>query len=113
MKRMHCLKKKDFANALDLYQKAIDKHPEEITYYSNKAAVYFEMKDFDKCIEACNDAIEQSSKGSYDYVKLGKAMSRKANALLQKGMFDESIEVYNKALLENNDHGIKMGLQKA
>jgi stress-induced-phosphoprotein 1 len=71
------------------------------------------MKDFDKCIDACNDAIEQASKGSYDYVKLGKAMSRKANALLQKGMFDESIEVYNKALLENNDHGIKMGLQKA
>jgi stress-induced-phosphoprotein 1 len=28
-------------------------------------------------------------------------------------LYDESIETYNKALIENNDHGIKMGLQKA
>lgn len=27
--------------------------------------------------------------------------------------YDESIEAYQKALVENNDHGIKMGLQKA
>lgn len=31
--------------------------PEELVFYSNKAAVYFEMKDFDKCIEACDNAI--------------------------------------------------------
>mmetsp|Transcript_7375 Transcript_7375/g.12457 ORF Transcript_7375/g.12457 Transcript_7375/m.12457 type:complete len:218 (-) Transcript_7375:137-790(-) len=40
-------------------------------------------------------------------------MARKANALLQKGLYDESIELYEKALLENQDHGIKMALQKA
>ena len=106
-------KKRDFANALKFYQQAIDKCPNEITYYSNKAAVYFEQKDYDSCIAACDEAIESAKGGSYDYVKLGKAMARKANALLQKGMFDESIEIYQKALLENNDHGIKMGLQKA
>ena len=42
-------KAKDFENALDYYQKAIDKCPKEITYHSNRAAVYFEMKDFDQC----------------------------------------------------------------
>lgn len=37
-------KKKDFENALSFYQQAIDKFPSELTFYSNKAACYFEMK---------------------------------------------------------------------
>ena len=49
---------------------------------NNKAAVYFEMKDFDKCIEECDKAIQKSKQGHYDYVKLGKALGRKANAKL-------------------------------
>ena len=36
-------KKKDFKQALEYYQQAIDKNPSEITFYSNKAAVYMEM----------------------------------------------------------------------
>lgn len=94
-------KKRDFEKALDFYQQAIDKDPEEITYYSNKAAVYFEMKDFDKCIEQCDKALETVKAGNYDYVKVAKAMARKANALLQQNKVDESIELYQKALLEN------------
>jgi stress-induced-phosphoprotein 1 len=50
---------------------------------NNKAAVYFEMKDYQKCIEECDKAIEKSKGGHYDYVKLGKALARKANAKLQ------------------------------
>ena len=42
--------KKKFAEALEAYQEAIEKDPEEITFHTNKAAVYFEMKDYDKCI---------------------------------------------------------------
>ena len=38
-------KKKDFENALKFYQEAIDKDPQEITFYSNKLALYFEMKN--------------------------------------------------------------------
>ena len=71
------------------------------------------MKNFEECIKACDQAIEQAAGGTYDFVKLGKALSRKANALLQLERYDESIEMYQKALLENNDHGFKMGLQKA
>lgn len=40
-------KKKDFPKAIELYQEAIDICPEEIIYYSNLAAVYIEMKEFD------------------------------------------------------------------
>lgn len=76
-------KKKDFENALKYYQLAIDACPEEMVFYSNKAAVFFEMKDYDKCIAACDEAIETTKGGGqYDYVKLSKALARKANALL-------------------------------
>jgi tetratricopeptide (TPR) repeat protein len=71
------------------------------------------MKDFDKCIQACDDGLALMQKGAYDFSKASKAMARKANALLQKGEFDASIELYQKALLEHQDHGIKMALQAA
>ena len=75
--------------------------PEELTYYSNKAAVYFEMKDFDKCIEACDQGVETTKGKNYDFVKLSKALARKANALLQQKKYQESIDCYQSALLEN------------
>jgi tetratricopeptide (TPR) repeat protein len=71
------------------------------------------MKNYEECVKACDQGIELSKDRSYDFVKLSKALSRKANALLMLKKYDESIEVYQKALVENNDHGIKMGLQKA
>jgi tetratricopeptide (TPR) repeat protein len=52
------------------------------------------MKNYDKCIEECDKAIEKSRQGYYDYVKLAKAMARKANAILQKGDYEEAISLY-------------------
>lgn len=75
-------KKKDFENALKYYQNAIDLCPDEIVFHSNKAAVYFEMKKYDECIQCCDDAIKTTEGNPYDYVKLAKALSRKGNALL-------------------------------
>jgi hypothetical protein len=54
----------------------------EVTYHNNKAAVFFEMKDYEKCIAECDVAIEKSKGSNYDYAKLGKAIARKANAKL-------------------------------
>lgn len=103
-------KKKDFENALKYYQNAIDLCPDDIVFHSNKAAVYFEMKKYEDCVACCDEAIKTTEGNPYDYVKLGKALARKGNALLQMKKYDESIAVYQKAMLENNDHGIKMQL---
>lgn len=35
-------KNKDFAKAVQLYDEAINLDPTELTYYTNKAAAYFE-----------------------------------------------------------------------
>jgi tetratricopeptide (TPR) repeat protein len=67
---------------LTLYQNAIDLNPDELIFYTNKAAVHFELKEYDKCIDLCDTAIEKSKGGNYDYVKLGKALARKALAYL-------------------------------
>ena len=59
------------------------------------------MKKYENCIEECDKAIELSKGTAYDYSKLAKVMARKANALLQLNQFDDSIKLYEKALLEN------------
>lgn len=76
------------------YQQAIDRCPEELTFYSNKAACFFEMKKFEDCIKACDDGAEAVKGKAYDYIKLGKSMARKGNALFKLGKFDESIAEY-------------------
>jgi len=106
-------KNKEFTRAISLYNEAIEADPNELTYYTNKAAVYFEMKQFDKCIEECDKAIAKSKEGHYDYIKLSKALARKASAVLAKGNFDEAIDLYQSALLENNDSNIRDQLKKA
>lgn len=50
-------KNKNFSEALRFYEEAIQIDPTELTFYTNKAAVYFEMKDYAKCIEECDKAI--------------------------------------------------------
>jgi len=68
--------------------------PEEVTYHTNKAAVYFEQKNYDECINCIDAVIEIASHGNYDYAKLGKALSRKANALKMQGKYDEAVDWY-------------------
>ena len=44
---------------------------------------------------------------------MGKALARKGNALLKLGKIDASIETYEKAVIENGNDKIKMGLFNA
>ena len=76
-------KAKDFPNAIAKYGEAIALNPKEFTFYTNLAAVHFEMGEFERVIELCDQVIEMSKQGGYDFQKLGKAMARKANALFR------------------------------
>jgi stress-induced-phosphoprotein 1 len=105
-------KNKNFDEAISHYNNAIDLDPSELTYYTNKAAVYFEKGEYDTCIELCDKAEEIAKSGYYDFKKLGKAYARKANALSKQNKFDESIEYYKKAMLEHNDFAFKEAMKK-
>jgi tetratricopeptide (TPR) repeat protein len=88
-------------------------NPTETTFFSNKAACFFEQKNFDKCIEVCEEGLAGCKGDNYDFTKLGKILARKANALIQLERFDEGIDCYQSALLEHNDPKIKYALQQA
>lgn len=61
------------------------------------------MKDYESCMQECDKVIQKCKEGFYDYVKLGKALARKATAMLAQQRFDEAIDLYKSSLLENND----------
>ena len=56
-------------------------NPNEMTYYTNKGAVYFSMGDYETCIAECRKAVAKAEEGYYDYVKLSKAYARIGAAL--------------------------------
>lgn len=60
-------KAKDFPKAISAYSEAIELNPKEPTFYTNLAAVYFEMGDYDNTIEQCDKVIQMSKEGGYDY----------------------------------------------
>ena len=51
-------KKKNFDEAIKLYQQAIELYPKEMVYYLNSAKCYLEKKDYDKTIELCKHVCE-------------------------------------------------------
>ena len=86
--------------------------PAEIIFYSNLAAVYIEMKEYDKAIEECDKAIAKTKEGPYDFIKAAKVLARKASAQAHKGELDDALGTYKLALLENNDYWIKDSMKK-
>jgi len=94
-------KQKKFEDALKCYTKAAELDPYDMTFLSNRAAVYFEQKDFDKCIQECEKAIEVGRDNRADFKIISKAYSRMANAYFKKEDYDNARNFYQKALTEH------------
>ena len=94
-------KAKDFPTALSHYDKAIELDPEEISFLTNKAAVFFEQAEYDECIETCDTAIEKGRELRVDYKVVARAMTRKGNALVKQDKLEEAVETYSKSLMEH------------
>jgi len=94
-------KSKNFDIALEHYQKAIDLDPENITYYNNRAAVYFEQGKFEDCIKQCNEAVEIGRKNKADYKLIAKSLSRAGNAYAKMENYDEAIRQFDLSLVEH------------
>ena len=94
-------KAKSFEVALGHYDRAIELDPSEISFLTNKAAVFFEQKEFEKCIEVCDDAVDKGRDIRVDYKVIGKAMTRKGNALVKLDKLEDAIEIYAKSLMEH------------
>jgi len=94
-------KKKEFDDALKLYDQALQIEPSNIVYLTNKAAAHFEMGKLDECIADCEKAIDEGRKQRADYKLIAKAYSRMGNAYLKMEDYSKALEAYNKSLTED------------
>jgi len=94
-------KRRDFPSALKHYETAIELDPNDMTYYNNKAAVFFEQKDYQKCIEECEKAIEIGREHRQDFKIVAKAYSRMANAFHKINDLSNAKTYYQKSLAEH------------
>ena len=72
---------KQYEEARQCYEKALELEPQEILYINNKAAVYFAQKNYEKSIELCDEAVSKGREVFADYSKIARAFSRKAMVL--------------------------------
>ncbi|RZC11122.1 Hsp70-Hsp90 organizing protein 1 isoform B [Glycine soja] len=100
-------KKKDFETAIGHYTKALELDDEDISYLTNRAAVYLEMGKFEDCIKDCEKAVERGRELRSDYKMIARALTRKGTALAKMAKcskdFEPAIETFQKALTEHRN----------
>ncbi|GAB2274116.1 Hsp70-Hsp90 organizing protein 2 [Dionaea muscipula] len=100
-------KKKDFDTAIGHYTKAIELDDEDISFWTNRAAVYLEMGKYEECIKDCDHAVERGRELRSDFKMIARALTRKGTALVKLAKsskdYDMAIEVFHKALTEHRN----------
>jgi len=98
-------KKKEFGEALKFYDAAIEIEPECATFHNNRAAVFLEQGEWEKCTEECDVAIrkgrEFQSQAFPTFKDVGKAICRKGVCCQKQKLYDEAIAFFKEALLEH------------
>lgn len=100
-------KKKDFATAISHYEKARDHDPTDITFFNNLAAVHFEQKEFQKCIEVCEQGIEVGRENRADFKLIAKAFQRIGNAYRKTKNYHNAKMYYEKSMSEHRTPEIR------
>ncbi|CAH9102598.1 unnamed protein product [Cuscuta epithymum] len=100
-------KKKDFETAIHHYSKAIELDDEDISFLTNRAAVYLEMGKYEECIKDCDQAVERGRELRSDFKMIAKALTRKGTALVKMAKcskdYKPAIETFQKALTEHRN----------
>lgn len=96
-------KKRQFEEAIQHYNKALELYDGDISFLTNRAAVYFEMGEYEQCAADCDAAVEKGRAMRADFKIIARALTRKGNALAKQDKLEEAIEVYQKALMEHRN----------
>ena len=105
-------KKKEFDAALQCYDAALELEPSNITYRLNKAAVFMEQGDLERCVAESQEAIEFGRANKASFELLAKAFARIGNAQAKAGQLPEAIEAYESSLLENHTDAVHTRLKR-
>ncbi|XP_076174844.1 stress-induced phosphoprotein 1 [Ptiloglossa arizonensis] len=100
-------KEKNFEEALLHYNKAVELDDKEIIYLLNIAAVYYEQKEYEKCIAQCEKAIEVGRENRADFKLIAKAFTRIGHAYKKMNNHKQAKVYYEKSLLEHRTPEIK------
>ena len=121
-------KKKKFKDALAMYDKAIEKEPNDLVYYYNKCAVWLEMGEqyHYKILEVLADKVQRRDEIASAYPggatpeKFGKIFGRMAQVHHRRALAEERLQeydaciwAYKKSLLEDDNKATRAALQKA
>nr|GMD94265.1 hsp70-Hsp90 organizing protein 3-like [Ipomoea batatas] len=100
-------KKKDFETAIQHYSKALELDDADISFLTNRAAVYLEMGKYEECIKDCDKAVERGRELRSDFKMIARALTRKGTALVKMAKcskdFEPAIETFQKALTEHRN----------
>ncbi|XP_010933724.1 hsp70-Hsp90 organizing protein 1 [Elaeis guineensis] len=100
-------KKKDFETAIQHYTKAMELDDGDISFLTNRAAVYLEMGKYEDCIKDCDEAVERGRQLHSDFKMIAKALTRKGTALVKLAKcskdYELAIETFQKALTEHRN----------
>lgn len=107
-------KKKEFAEALARYDAAIAIDGENIAYLNNKAAVFFEQKEYEKCVETTEEAVKISKQAGAQckFQDVAKAYARRGNAYVKMDRLDDALTAYSESLLEDRVEKVNIQMKK-
>uniref|UniRef100_A0A8D8SRS7 Stress-induced-phosphoprotein 1 n=3 Tax=Cacopsylla melanoneura TaxID=428564 RepID=A0A8D8SRS7_9HEMI len=100
-------KKKNFDEALVHYNKAIEFDPSDITFQNNIAAVYFERKEYDQCIEQCKKAVDIGRENRADFKLIAKALQRIGNCYKKMEDYKNAKVYFEKSMSEHRTPEIR------
>lgn len=94
-------KQRKFEEAISCYVKAAELDPTDMTFLTNKAAVYLEQGKFEESIKECEKAIEIGRENRADFKTIAKAYSRMATCYRKLGEFEKAKMYFEKSLTEH------------
>lgn len=106
-------KKKMFNEALKHYEKAWELDPSNIAILTNKAAVLFEMENYQESIKVCEEAVQLGRDQFADFKLIARALGRIGNSYLKLNDLMNAIKYYEKSLSEYRTADILAKLREA